>query len=105
MPLFLIEPGVAAGDSICYEATDRDWDVVVQLTMPKVNLSSDLLKLESPGLCVQSGFVIGSADARSKCLLHARDEHLRQLGLLQQLSIHLCERLHAPRQELIRIPL
>ena len=52
MPLFLVEPGVAVRDGISYVVADRDRDILVLLSVPKVNLSGDVLKPESPGVCV-----------------------------------------------------
>ena len=59
MPLFLVEPGIAVRDDISYIVADRDRDIVVLISVPKVNLSGDVLKPESPGVCVQRGVLIG----------------------------------------------
>jgi hypothetical protein len=82
MPLFLVEPGVAVGDGIRHVVADRDRDIVVLLSVPKVNLNGDVLKPESPGLRVQRRVLIGPATARPERLLEGIDEHL-QLGLIQ----------------------
>jgi hypothetical protein len=83
MPLFLVEPGVAVGDGIRHVVADRDRDIVVLLSVPKVNLNGDVLKPESPGLRVQRRVLIGPATARPERLLEGIDEHLLQLGLIQ----------------------
>ena len=64
-------------------AAHRDKDVVVLLSVPQMDLGSDILKRESPWVGVQAGFVVGTGNPRPKRFTNGVDDALQELRVFK----------------------